>query len=800
MEITTDNLFDSGHIMTHQEYIWAGITVGVGSDRISRFVESALDIASGNYSGTVQEKHAEANRILDYLGIDKQDMFEIFGHSSPIDAVDAIGEDWLQGFNDNINSVIKDVRVHGKPSNLFYDLANKTLTGDVERDPSDIYPILGATFTEDKVLLDAFRSHNWNFSQKGGGLQNNLSDVLRNTDISFNGRTFNYNPSENDQWEEFTDNGRFTTGEVQHQARIARDRIINDILTKTDIGSQYTRELEAGELSIRTAFGVYKEFIDRIGENGSVLMTDLQSSLAVIESTDWKKDLNDWIKRREHAKNYLNTKIEEIVKGGGPLDADIDALATLERMSAYGSYQEMFDDPALEVAVLAAWKQNQLEGPIDPKDYDTEDKRKKLLNRIIERELDGIFDGEWSSWQNVTEEDKQAIYELMYRNRYGSIREALEDPEFIGAATSMMSAGAVRQSQTARTAFQGSIGPSILSKFHETGIINANTTPEFYSFLTDNVIPDMEFQATVSGVNTIASLEALIAETIGTTQAEYDAFVRQMDSSTPPSAPGMPGYAPSRPTGQLEPEPAPEFDLTGMTPALLEIAEERPEYATWLQGQMKGTEFQQAWNAASRPTRTFDREQYEEETGFRHKGDVVGDTPEAEAERAKLPTKEELLERGIRPYGAGVDYKATFPGSFGQAPSPWATDEEEAVETPPVEYTYPEFGLFGEGIPASDQPEAPVEAPVEESEESKKARERRSIIREGARDRATTVTPGMTQEEFFESRLPGFEDQFKLTREFQIAENRRLTERRRLLATGRGGGGRAFSVFRRGRR
>lgn len=169
MEITTDNLFDSGHIMTHQEYIWAGITVGVGSDRISRFVESALDIASGNYSGTVQEKHAEANRILDYLGIDKQDMFEIFGHSSPIDAVDAIGEDWLQGFNDNINSVIKDVRVHGKPSNLFYDLANKTLTGDVERDPSDIYPILGATFTEDKVLLDAFRSHNWNFSQKEEG-------------------------------------------------------------------------------------------------------------------------------------------------------------------------------------------------------------------------------------------------------------------------------------------------------------------------------------------------------------------------------------------------------------------------------------------------------------------------------------------------------------------------------------------------------------------------------------------------------------------------------------------------------
>jgi len=58
----------------------------------------------------------------------------------------------------------------------------------------------------------------------------------------------------------------------------------------------------------------------------------------------------------------------------------------------------------------------------------------------------------------------------------------------------------------------------------------------------------------------------------------------------------------------------------------------------------------------------------------------------------------------------------------------------------------------------------------------------------------------MTQQEFFESRLPGFEDQFKLTGAFQQAERRRLADRRRLLATGRGGGGRAFSVFRRGRR
>ena len=123
-----------------------------------------------------------------------------------------------------------------------------------------------------------------------------------------------------------------------------------------------------------------------------------------------------------------------------------------------------------------------------------------------------------------------------------------------------------------------------------------------------------------------------------------------------------------------------------------------------------------------------------------------------------------------------------------------------------------EFGYGLEGFrPDFQPPQAAIEKTSEElmeearregakTEPYREAWDRFTTIKEGARDRATAVTPGMTQQEFFESRLPGFEDQFKLTEKFQQAERRRLADRRRLLATGRGGGGRAFSVFRRGRR
>ena len=817
LEDVTNNVTVSPDVMTRRDFIWAAVESGIESGRINPGVKTMLLFAGRHgiediprEGMTKAEQQRSAEDLLVHLNLAERDeegtviwddsLTQIYGQgfvpsgeTGAIRIAEGISEEWFRKLDENLEPYYDNMReVGNSPKKVLDDLAHKTLIGDVELDPADIYPMVGFSALEDQDMYQRFLDFTWDFNDSA---ESNFTRFLNTTEFTGpNGLPFIYDLDNDESWLQFQGDGRFTIESIKKAARKKRTEAIK-IITDGDLGKQYQEQLDAGEVNNPTAYQMFKNFNYVIGEDAESLSQHLFDQVSAEETAQWKKDITKWQKRDANAIEYLK-RFRHIMQNGGYTDRDVAELASPETLGKYSSFNDMLNDEALSQAVLARWQENQTLAFIEPTEYTNFDSISELLEKIAKTGAQA--QDEWLGWQNAKAEDKAALYDLLSQNQYESQHAALNDPEFRSAMGQVMQVGYGNYEESAFSDYQKGLTTDITSRFRDFGIINANTNPEFYDFLNNNIIPDIKLQAEMAGVQSDAALDALISNIVGNSQAEYDAFVRQMDSSTPPTAPGMPKGIPSQPIRrQPEPEPAPVFDLTGMTPALLEIAEERPEYATWLQGQMQGTAFQQAWDAASRPTRTFDREQYEEETGFRHKGDVVGDTPEAEAERAKLPTKEELLERGIRPYGAGVDYKATFPGSFGQAPSPWATEEvEAAVEAPPVEYTYPEFGLFGEGIPASDQPEAPVE----ESEESKKARERRSIIREGARDRATTVTPGMTQEEFFESRLPGFEDQFKLTREFQQAERRRLADRRRLLATGRGGGGRAFSVFRRGRR
>ena len=781
----SENLDSNASIMTHQDIFWAALNAGIDNNRISPYVRSALMMDQADVSDA--QKQNEAQIILDYLGISPRIAATTLGTADPVEIVDMIGDRWTSDFNENLKPYIDDIRISGNTDTLLANLATVTIADEgMERDPSDIYPILGAGYVIDQDIYDAFQDSNWNFNES---ISENLNRIVKDTSVSVNGESTVFNLSKDINWNPFMEGDRYTRKDIKGQARKAQDEIISNV-SKTDAGQNYTVNLAEEGTSVKDGYEAFREWINAIGENGENLVASLQDNLQGTESMDWKEKISDsttgWQNRKAYAVEYFS-RIEDIVDGGGPLEADIEAISSFAIMDNYNSFQEMLNDAAFEEAVIEAWKKNQYEGPIDPKDYDDRVKRQELLDDIVNNELANTFDGSWAAWQNVEEEDKEDLYALMYENRYGSRREALDDPAFIAAAQTMISRGASKLATTQAEKFVSNISPNIEARFREAGIISANTSPEFYDFLTSNVIPDIALQAEIAGISDNTSLEKLISETIGSSPVEYNAFMARMDPSGPPTAPGMQGDAPSRRVP--EPEPAPAFDLRGMTPALLEIAEERPEYATWLQGQMQGQEFQQAWDAASRPARTFDEEQYEEEMGL------------SDEERAA----------GITAPGAGIDYMATFPGSPGQIPSPWVTDEEPAAEAPPVEY--PEF----EGRPASDQPEAPAEAPApppaeiippdetpqekhDREQAARSPKERLSILMGGARDRATTVTPGMTQEEFFESRLPGFEDQFKLTGAFQEAENRRLRERRRLLATGRGGGGRAFSVFRRGRR
>jgi len=777
----SNNLTSSPIVITKDDYFWQGIIAGEDAGVIPTFIRDSIDTFTNEDLSDEQRLDA-ATVLLDKLGISPRIAAMSIGTADPVAIVENMLSTWSYDYSAALVPSIDDARNSNSPVNYLTAMStgNFEVAPGVMLEAAELYPRLSNVVTPGGNRIDLLGEHDlWNaFAQKNWdytkSLKTNVENLLASTSYFLEGFEFELDPGSS-KWEILTENGRFTTGTVESAVREEINNLVDFLVNDTEAGAVYRAELLGDGASTESAFDIFKALTFMNGPNGEKFIEKVRDILAVDETASWANLMQDPVEREKAAKKYLSLlgEVHAASDGTDPGYIAEDWRELMPVVFQYSSFDAMRKDDALELRVLASWRQNRKERPISSSEIGTTSGRKDLLDALAD---DLIRPENWVAWTNASEEDKFAVYALMEEKQYGTHAEMLSDPEFQNAVSGVIATGQNTYLSTQATDFAKNRTAHITSHLRETGIINANTTPEFYEFLTTNVIPDLALQAEIAGVTDTASLNSIIARTIGSSPQEYNSFIAQMDPS--PIAKGLPGYvAPTRPVPL--PEPAPVFDLRGMTPALLEISEERPEYATWLQGQMQGQEFQQAWDAASRPVTTFDEEQYEEEMGL---SDEEREFMGRGIEQEEFPFF--TGEPGIRPPRAGV----------GPADRSKAMDAHRASVDAAIEASKATTDEAREEFMEESRREA------EKTEPFRKAQDRFTTIKEGARDRATTVTPGMTQEEFFESRLPGFEDQFKLTGAFQQAENRRLRERRRLLATGRGGGGRAFSVFRRGRR
>ena len=761
----SNNLTSSPIVITKDDYFWQGIIAGEDAGVIPTFIRDSMDTFT-NEDLSDEQKLDAATVLLDKLGISPRIAAMSIGTADPVAIVENMLGTWSYDYWTALAPSIDDAKNSNSPVNYLTAMStgNFEVAPGVMLEAAELYPRLSNVVTPGGNRIDLLGEHDlWNaFAQKNWdytkSLKTNVENLLASTSYFLEGFEFELDPGSS-EWEILTENGRFTTGTVESAVREEINNLVDFLVNDTEAGAVYRAELLGDGASTESAFNIFKALTFMNGPNGEKFIEKVRDILAVDETASWANLMQDPVEREKAAKKYLSLlgEVHAASDGTDPGYIAEDWRELMPVVFQYSSFDAMRKDDTLRERVLASWRQNRKERPISSSEIGTTSGRKDLLDALAD---DLIRPENWVAWTNASEEDKFAVYALMEEKQYGTHAEMLSDPEFQNAVSGVIATGQNTYLSTQATDFAKNRTAHITSHLRETGIINANTSPELYDFLTTNVIPDIALQAEIAGVTDTASLNSIIARTIGSSPQEYNAFIARIDPSGPPTAPGMPGYAPPR--GVPEPEPAPAFDLRGMTPALLKIAEERPEYATWLQGQMQGTEFQQAWDAASRPVTTFDRESYDEEMDL------------TDEERAA----------GITAPGAG-----TSPADRTKAMDAYRASVDAAIEASKATTDEAREEFMEES-----------RREAEKTESFRKAQDRFATIKEGARERTTTVTPGMTQEEFFESRLPGFEDQFKLTGEFQEAENRRLRERRRLLATGRGGGGRAFSVFRRGRR
>ena len=701
----SNNLTTSPIVITKDDYFWQGIIAGEDAGVIPTYIRDSLDTFT-NEDLSDEQRLAEATVLLDKLGISPRIAAMSIGTADPVAIVENMLVTWQYDYSAALAPSIDDARNSNNPVNFLKGMSsgNFEVAPDVMLEAAQLYPRFSNVVTPGGNSVDLLGEHNlWNaFAQKNWdytkSLKTNVENLLASTSYFLEGFEIELDPGSS-KWEILTENGRFTTGTVESAVREEINNLVDFLVNDTEAGAVYRAELLGDGASTESAFDIFKALTFMNGPNGEKFIEKVRNTLAVDETASWANLMQDPQEREDAAKAYLSLldEVHAASKGTDPGYIAEDWRELMPVVFQYSSFAAMRKDDALELRVLASWRQNRKERPISSSEIGTTSGRKDLLDALAD---DLIRPENWVAWTNASEEDKFAVYALMEEKQYGTHAEMLSDPEFQNAVSGAIATGQNTYLSTQATAFAKNRTAHITSHLRETGIINANTSPELYDFLTTNVIPDIALQAEIAGVTDTASLNSIIARTIGSSPQEYNAFIAQMDPSGPPSAPGMPGDVPSS-RRVPEPEPAPAFDLRGMTPALLEIAEERPEYATWLQGQMQGLEFQQAWDTASRPVTEFDEEQYEEEMGLSDEERAAGILPP----RAGVGTEERA--KAMKAYRASIDAAIKAAGGVGVPPPPPAAPADPGFME--------EFGYGLEGFrPDFQPPQAAIEKTSEE--------------------------------------------------------------------------------------
>jgi len=296
--------------------------------------------------------------------------------------------------------------------------------------------------------------------------------------------------------------------------------------------------------------------------------------------------------------------------------------------------------------------------------------------------------------------------------------------------------------------------------------------PRYRALLEDPDGGELFKRAVADNVRDFESFDQLMEDEEFATEVAF--LADRFDPTTPPPLPGMPGVP-----GLIVRKPAPppkDFNFDLMNPQLVEIAMERPEFAEFLSNQMALPGFNEKFREASTPQ--LDEERYRAAIG----GGAQEGTDAFEQQERRL----EAFER-----------------QYTEAINKGLTDEETQEAARRLEEAEENFRRETGMDPTTKERPAVDEAFMPGG-----------FAREAARQQFTT--PAQTSRQFFESRLPGFEERYKESPFFRLEqerieregeaevteqereESRLETERRRRLRGGVGAG-RGRTIITRGR-
>ena len=744
-----DRMTSAPNQMTKFENFSVMLQESVRAGLVPPEIENLLDkvIVDGmiDIEGVIKIDTQEASEILNKLGIEPREgaSYTTLGSfENPVKQLDSVLDNWIVKFY--------------KSSNNLYPTSSKALDLNIyyqnqatKIDAENIFPVVGGDEIQDQIEINLFEEYSWNPSLDIG---TNLKNIMNQKFVpGENGKLYSLNP--NDSWPPSIVQ-LFGTKTVSSAARKVQNETITAVLN-SPIGKEYISQTEANLTpSLQMSYQVFKEFIDRVGLNGSLFMNNMSEALMESSENDWAIDIQDSGKITSHAKNwflangfvdYSNLDLEELIKE--------------LRSGNYSSFVASLNDSNLLERMTERYKIHQKERPFKF-DVNTIDGRASQLKSLFNNNFSEI---DYAAFQNAPIEQQRAVQTKLAE--YNSENEALSSPEFSSLLNGTVAMGYRAQQTERQSDFNKNIENKLISKFRTQGYFNENTSPEFYKHVTSNVIPDFALKAQLAGISTDIALERFFQESIS-----------GVDEFGDPSQYQIPNYYFDENAYQSR---------NNLLDEAKKAAVDRPEYEAFIMNELQNADFIKKWKKATSPQLKEDPEEnlimhqdilksYQDAVNMaQQKFDQVSKTGEGvdialeELETAKSKLVTEQQKFAIATGGAQYRVVETQPGS-GEYKT---TGEITRIMSLPeaqqqLQYELETGNEYAQMIAKEELEKAKVRAQYFnkfgefKSEEDKKDFEK-----------MVTVTK-QDSREFLRSELPGFEKRYEQSSFFQQEQER----------------------------
>ena len=303
----------------------------------------------------------------------------------------------------------------------------------------------------------------------------------------------------------------------------------------------------------------------------------------------------------------------------------------------------------------------------------------------------------------------------------------------------------------------------------EKGILHAGVSMEYLDYFKRTIAPRINTKLSLMDPEDMNALRTEIEsqfETLDAYEKSSTDFDRQMGDFPP-------GFF-----GRVE-ERIPGFDMAAFQPEIQEMAFDRPELAGFIQQQMMVPGFEQEWQQAAQRKVTRDRGadlslQEDRLASFQAAYDraVAGGDEAAiaqaqsnlDAAEAQFARETAAIKTTVAPTGEGQ------PGMFmaGDRQRPELTRRELSIEERERAIEAGETRRFAETAEEFALRQQQSDEQFALSQEQERQRREQNL-----RDMAKMkTTAGMTQQEFFESKLPGFQERFEASPFFRMEQER----------------------------